>query len=255
MAKKLQLGDVDLSRKLKDKAEYEKRLESAQLLLLYIQRTIHIAKRRAVIVFEGWDAAGKGGSIRRLVEMLDPRGYVVHPIGAPSEDQKLCHYFRRFWERMPDPGQIAIFDRSWYGRVLVERVEGYAEKTAWKRAFDEINAVERMYVDDGVPVLKYYLHISKDEQLRRFQEREKDPFKHWKLGADDWRNREKWDQYVEAVDDMLSQTSTKAAPWNLIAAEHKWLARVEVAEHCVNELARCFEIDLTLPRGWRKLAD
>lgn len=255
MARAPRLKDADLDLRMKDKSEYQTRLHAAQLRLLLIQRQLYQTGRTSVIVFEGWDAAGKGGSIRRLVESLDPRGYAVHPIGAPTPDEKARNYFWRFFTLMPKPGSFGIFDRSWYGRVLVERVEGFASEQDWRRAYDEINSIEKMFVEDGVPVIKFFLHISKEEQLRRFHEREKDPFKNWKIGPDDWRNREKWDDYEHAIDDMFKRTSTEYAPWTLIPAEHKWTARVEVAEACVEQIAAFHGIDTTLPDGWRKLAD
>ena len=186
------------------------------------------AGRPVVILFEGWDAAGKGGAIKRLTEKLDPRGYHVWPIGAPNDDEKRHHYLWRFWARMPERGRWAIFDRTWYGRVLVERVEGFAKKKAWKRAYRELNELERMLVDDGVVLVKLFLAITKGEQKRRFEEREKDPYKRWKIGPEDWRNREHWDAYVEAAEQMFEETSTERAPWKVIGANRKWWARLEV---------------------------
>lgn len=247
------LKDIDLKAKLADKDEYEVRLRKAQLQLLLIQRHIYDNKREAVFVFEGWDAAGKGGSIRRLIERLDPRGYVVHPIAAPTSEEKQVHYLQRFWMRMPGPGRVAIFDRSWYGRVLVERVEKFAEKEAWKRAYDEINSFEKILVGDGVPVIKFFLHIDQDEQLKRFQEREQNPFKKWKITEEDYRNREKWDKYEDAINDMFKETSTKYAPWHVVAANRKWHARVTVCETAVQELSEALGCDTKLPKGWRDL--
>ncbi|MBK9974239.1 MAG: UDP-galactose-lipid carrier transferase [Planctomycetes bacterium] len=249
----LKLKNIDLKARLADKDEYEKRLRKAQLQLLLIQRHLYENKREAVFVFEGWDAAGKGGSIRRLVERLDPRGYVVHSIAAPSTEEKQVHYLQRFWSRMPGPGRVAIFDRSWYGRVLVERVESFATKEAWKRAYDEINAFERILVGDGVPVIKFFLHIDKDEQLKRFQERETNPFKKWKITEEDYRNRKKWPQYEKAIDDMFKETSTKCAPWHAVAANRKWHARVSVCETAVAALAAATGCETKLPKGWQDL--
>jgi AMP-polyphosphate phosphotransferase len=251
----MKLKDVDLSSRIKDKDEYEKRLYKAQLQLLLIQRFLYEHRREAVLVFEGWDAAGKGGSIRRLCERLDPRGFVVHPIGAPTADEKDVHYLQRFWTRMPGPGRIGIFDRSWYGRVLVERVEGFAKKPDWKRAYDEINAFEKLLTNDGVPVIKFFLHISKKEQLKRFKEREQNPFKNWKITQEDYRNREKWDEYEDAIDDMFERTSTKHAPWIGVPANHKWFARVTVAEQAVKYLSRELGCTPKLPKGWRNLPE
>ncbi len=251
----LTLKSIDLSQEFKDKDAYERRLVAAQLRMLLIQRWMYEHHREAILVFEGWDAAGKGGAIRRLVEKLDPRGFVVHPIGAPTAEDRGQHYLQRFWNRMPRPGSLGIFDRSWYGRVLVERVEKFAKKPEWKRAYREINAFERMLHDDGVPIVKCFLHISKKEQLERFHEREKDPFKNWKIGADDWRNRKQWKKYVEAIDDMFEKTSTDFAPWHGIASEHKWFGRVQVLECTTQWLGKYFGIDLTLPKEWKMHGD
>ncbi|MBX3458691.1 MAG: hypothetical protein KF696_01855 [Planctomycetes bacterium] len=247
----LTVESIDLSARIKDKDEYHSRQELAQMQMLFIQRWMHENNREAIFVFEGCDAAGKGGSIRRLIERLDPRGYVVHPIGAPGAREKGRHYLQRFWDRIPEPGCMGIFDRSWYGRVLVERVEKFAAKEAWKRAYDEINAFERMLHDDGVPVIKYYLHISKDEQLKRFKAREQDPFKAWKIGPEDWRNREKWDMYEAAVDEMFKRTSTDYAPWHAVSSQHKWHARVTVLETAVAVLKRHFDVKVKIPKGWK----
>jgi polyphosphate kinase 2 (PPK2 family) len=251
----MKLKDIDLSARLKDKDEYKKRLKRAQLQLLLIQRHLYQQRREAVLLFEGWDAAGKGGSIRRLCERLDPRGFVVHPIAAPTRDEKDVHYLQRFWTRMPGPGRIGIFDRSWYGRVLVERVEEFATKPEWKRAYEEINSFEKLLVGDGVPVLKFFLHIDKKEQAKRFKERAENPFKNWKITDEDHRNREKWKDYEKALNEMFEKTNTKHAPWFGIPANHKWFARVAIAEQTVKSLAKAFECDIKLPKGWRELAD
>jgi polyphosphate kinase 2 (PPK2 family) len=230
------LSDADLSLSMPDKDTYETELKRLQLDLLRLQQTYWHARKRAVIAFEGWDAAGKGGAIRRLTEKIDPRGVHVWPIGAPTAEEQGRHYLYRFWQRLPDPGTWAIFDRTWYGRVLVERVEGFAKKHAWQRAYREIDEFERMLVDDGVPVVKIFLHISKKEQLKRFRERENDPYKHWKIGPDDWRNRKKWNAYAKAIDEMFERTSTPHAPWTLVAGEHKWWARIAVCRAVVDAL-------------------
>lgn len=249
----LTLKNCDLSARLDHEDEYKTRLHKAQLQLLLIQRHMYDTKREAVLLFEGWDAAGKGGSIRRLCERLDPRGYAVHAIGAPTEDEKHIHYLQRFWVAMPGPGRLAIFDRSWYGRVLVERVEGFAKKKEWKRAYHEINAFEEILTNDGVPIVKFFLHISKKEQLKRFEARETNPFKNWKITEEDYRNREKWKDYEDAIDDMFEKTSTKPAPWHLVAANRKWHARVTVCETAVKALSEALEYDAKLPKGWREL--
>ena len=189
------------------------------------------------LLFEGWDAAGKGGAIKRITEKLDPRGYVVYPISAPQGEDKTRHYLYRFWRRLPERGQIAIFDRSWYGRVLVERVEGFADEDEWKRAFKEINSFERQLRDFGTILAKFWIHISREEQLRRFEERKAIGYKAWKLTEEDWRNREKWGAYEEAVEEMLVKTSTRTAPWCLVEGNDKYWARAKVLARLVETLS------------------
>jgi polyphosphate kinase 2 (PPK2 family) len=207
-------------------AEDEKLLVEQQLLLERIQHAALFSGHRSVVVFEGMDAAGKGGTIRRIAWALDPRSLKVWPIAAPNEIEKKQHYLQRFWARLPEKGQMAVFDRSWYGRVLVERVEGFAPREAWKRAYGEINEFERQMTDDGIRVVKIFLHVSKAEQVKRFEERLNNPLKRWKLSYEDFRNRAKWDEYVKAVEDMFERTSTRHAPWNVIQADNKPSARV-----------------------------
>jgi len=180
-----------------------------------------------IIAYEGWDAAGKGGNIKRVSEALDPRGYEVMPIASPTPDEKQRHFLWRFWKRLPKDGHVAIFDRTWYGRVMVERIEGFCSAGDWQRAYGEINDFERQLYDWGAIIIKFWIHISNDEQLRRFEERQKDPSKQWKITEEDWRNREKWPQYEEAVDDMLQYTSTSFAPWNIIEGNDKKYARIK----------------------------
>jgi polyphosphate kinase 2 (PPK2 family) len=177
-------------------------------------------------VYEGWDAAGKGGNIKRITEKLDPRGYEVIPIAAPAGDEKTHHYLWRFWRHLPKAGHLAIFDRSWYGRVMVERVEGFCGEDEWKRAYQEINEFEGQLASFGAVLCKFWLHISKDEQLRRFKERETVEYKRYKLTDEDWRNREKWPLYEQAVEDMLEKTSTTYAPWTIVEGNCKWHARI-----------------------------
>lgn len=251
----IKLKDVDLDVEMKDKKEYRERLGKAQLQMLLIQRFMYQHRREAVILFEGWDAAGKGGSIRRLCEHLDPRGYVVHPIAAPTPEEKDVHYLQRFWKRMPGPGRICIFDRSWYGRVLVERVEGFATKQQWKRAYDEINAFENLLTGDGIPVIKFFLHISPEEQLKRFLERESNPFKNWKITPEDYRNRDKWKEYEKATNDVLERNDTRHAPWVVVPANRKWFARVLVCEAAVKHLSKELGCEVKLPKGWRELSE
>lgn len=231
-----QLADIKKHPELKDKDEYEDRLEKYQLRMLRLQQKMHQRGRRAIVAFEGWDAAGKGGTIRRLTEKLDPRGFKVYPIAAPRPDEQARHYLWRFWQKIPVPGELAIFDRTWYGRVLVERIEKYASKDEWRRAYEEINQFEKQLTDDGCPVVKFFLHITKKEQLRRFEEREKNPYKNWKIGPEDWRNRKKWNEYEKAIDDMFERTDTGTAPWIPIAANRKWYARTEVLRRVVDHL-------------------
>lgn len=208
-----------------DKAEYEAILAAQQKRILEIQLGYFTGRRRAIIVFEGWDAAGKGGAIRRLTAPLDPRGVRVWPIGPPSAEDRGHPYLRRFWERLPPPGGLAVFDRSWYGRVLVERVEKLAPEADWRRAYDEINGFERLLHDDGIRIVKLFLHITPEEQADCFRQRLKQPLKQWKITMDDLRARERWDAYVEAAEEMFARTSTAAAPWHPVPANSKWVAR------------------------------
>ena len=220
--------------------QYQDQIKKLQIRMLDLQQLVRLKKLKIVIVLEGPDAAGKGGVIKRMTELLDPRGFRVHGIGAPNQTEAKQNYMQRFFERFPDEGMIAIFDRSWYGRVLVERVEGLISKKHWTRAYEEINAVEKMLADDGVLILKYCLDISFDEQRRRFEEREADPLKKWKLTDDDWRNRKKWNEYMPAFADMVEYTSTEAAPWTIVAAESKWFARVTVLDDIVKRAKLAF---------------
>lgn len=228
---KLRLDKLDMKAgRLESGAAYKARMGMVQKDLVRIQQTYQREGRRALIVFEGWDAAGKGGCIRRLTEPLDARRFHVWPIGAPKPEEQGRHYLYRFWMRLPVPGAIAVFDRSWYGRVLVERVEGFADAAAWKRAYNEINEFERTLIDDGVRIVKLFLHITPEEQLSRFRDRLTDPSKQWKINEEDLRNRQRWDDYVVAVEDMFDRTSTRLAPWHLIPANCKETARVIALE-------------------------
>jgi polyphosphate kinase 2 (PPK2 family) len=204
---------------------------------------VYKQQRPVILVYEGWDAGGKGGNIKRVTERLDPRGYVVHAIAAPSGDDATRHYLYRFWRRLPEEGQIAIFDRSWYGRVMVERIEGFCTEEEWKRAYREINHFERQLVDFGTILFKFWIHISKEEQLRRFDSRSHDELRRWKLTDEDWRNREKWDVYFEAVNEMLVKTSTATAPWTIVEGDNKWFARIKVLKTLVDELSKELNFD------------
>jgi polyphosphate kinase 2 (PPK2 family) len=248
----LRLADIDLDRKLKDEATYQRKLKALQLEILVIQQAYQRQGRRAIIALEGWDAAGKGGLIRRLSTRLDPRHCRVWPIGPPTPDEQGRHYLYRFWRKLPRPGTLAVFDRSWYGRVLVERVEGLTAKRDWRRAYDEINELEGMLVEDGVRLVKLFLHISPAAQLARFRERLAVPYKRWKLTEDDLRNRRHWTAYEHAIDDMFERTSTKAAPWHGVPCEFKWYGRVECLKIICRALSR--DIDLAPPPADPKIA-
>lgn len=226
----------DIKHRELEEDEYKRKLKEAQLKLLDWQRRFAESKNSLIIVFEGPDAAGKGGAIKRLVEKLDPRMVRVHSIIKPTEEEYAHHYLWRFWNKLPSYGQVTIFDRSWYGRVLVERVESFAAEREWKRAYDEINDFERMLGMDGALIVKVYLHISKEEQLLRFKRREADPYKHWKINDEDWRNRKKWNEHNQAAEDMFVKTSTKLSPWNIVGANYKWYARVKVVNAVLNAI-------------------
>lgn len=235
------LQQVDLDQKL-SKAESEAQLEAEWERLARLRLTLGglIGDKRLgpplCVVFEGWDASGKGGSIKRLVAPLDPRHVRVVQYAAPSADERRHHFLHRFWPALPGWGGMAVFDRSWYGRVLVERVEGLASREQWLRAYDEIGAFERTLVHEGMILVKIWLQISPEEQLRRFESREKDPLKSWKLTSDDWENRAKRPAYEEAVEDMLARTDEPRAPWRLVAAESKHYARVRVVRIVIEEI-------------------
>ena len=221
-----------------DFADYERRLTSLQGVLQLIQQAYLGTPERAILVLEGWDTAGKGGIVRRLGWALDPRSFKVHPIAAPDEHERAQHYLQRFWRRLPEKGQIVAFDRSWYGRVLVERVEGLAAKKEWRRAYREINEFERMLIDSGIRLVKLFLHITPDEQMRRFRDRLTDPVKRWKLSYEDFRNRARWADYETAIEDMMAETSTDLAPWHLIPANNKPYGRVAAFRILVDRLGQ-----------------
>ncbi len=221
-----------------DFADYERRLTSLQGVLQLIQQAYLGTPERAIFVLEGWDTAGKGGIVRRLGWALDPRSFKVHPIAAPDEHERAQHYLQRFWRRLPEKGQIVAFDRSWYGRVLVERVEGLAAKKEWRRAYREINEFERMLIDSGIRLVKLFLHITPDEQMRRFRDRLTDPVKRWKLSYEDFRNRARWADYETAIEDMMAETSTDLAPWHLIPANNKPYGRVAAFRILVDRLGQ-----------------
>ncbi|MGD8852352.1 MAG: polyphosphate:AMP phosphotransferase [Gammaproteobacteria bacterium] len=221
------LGGVDLNQSL-DKDDYKQALRKHQARLAKLSREARHQGLSSVLVFEGWDAAGKGGVIRRVMQAMAVRDYRVVPIAAPTEEERARHYLWRFWRQLPPAGQMLIFDRSWYGRVLVERVEGLASEETWRRAYEEINDFEAQLAEHGMVVEKFWLHIDPEEQLRRFKAREQTAYKKYKITEEDYRNREKWDDYVDAVNEMVARTSTARAPWHLVAANDKRFARVQV---------------------------
>ena len=227
------LDRVDPSASI-DKEKYDDALPKLQKEIRRLQHLCYFERTPVIIVYEGSDASGKGGNIRRLTRGLDPRGYEVVPIGAPQGEEKRRHYLWRFWSALPKAGHFTVFDRSWYGRVLVERVEGFAAPPEWERAYREINEFEQQLVEFGAVVVKFYLHISKDEQLSRFKERESLPHKRWKITDEDWRNRERWEDYWDPVSDMIERTSTPHAPWIIIEGNDKRHARIK-ALRIVNE--------------------
>jgi AMP-polyphosphate phosphotransferase len=224
-------------------ADYERRLVEQQEILQRIQQAYLGTSNRAVVVLEGWDTAGKGGVVRRLGWALDPRSFKVHTIAAPTEREKTLHYLQRFWERLPQRGQIVVFDRSWYGRVLVERVEGFATPVEWKRAYDEINDFERMLIADETRLVKLFLHITADEQIRRFRNRLTDPLKRWKLSYEDFRNRIRWKDYETAIEEMMEKTSNHRAPWHLVPANDKPYGRLAALHIMADRLSQNVSLD------------
>jgi polyphosphate kinase 2 (PPK2 family) len=219
-------------------ASYKNDLATWQYDLLSLQQAVLRQGGRMIVVAQGMDAAGKGGAIKRLVQRLDPRSFRVYRIGAPSSWKQEKHYLYRFWTRLPSPGELIIFDRSWYERVLVERVEGLTEVRRWQQAYREIREFERWLVDDGIMLCKLWFHIDSDVQLGRFRARENDPHKAWKLTDEDWRNRDQWDRYIEAAEDLFEQTDTEQAPWTIIPANCKRHARLIALQTVADRLAR-----------------
>lgn len=240
MAKKIE--ELKLDKVLDEKISYKKELKKLQFQMVNLQQFLFQHNIGLIIAFEGMDAAGKGGAIKRLTQRLDPRGLVVHPIAAPKPHELRHNHLQRFWRKLPMRGSIGIFDRTWYGRVLVERIEGFATKEEWQRAYEEINQFEKILTDDRYIIVKFWVHISPEEQLARFQSRQTDPYKHWKLTEEDWRNREKWPAYVKSADEMILKTNKKNAPWYLIEGNEKKFARIEVLRktvaHCKHEIER-----------------
>lgn len=231
------LNSADLSLSY-TKEEYKEKLEVLQNRLTILHSELYRRRIPVILGFEGWDAGGKGGAIKRLTECMDPRGYEVHPTASPNDIESAHHYLWRFWQAMPKDGHVAIFDRTWYGRVMVERIEGFCTAKEWKRAYKEINDMEAQLAHSGAIVLKFWLQIDKDEQKRRFEERMNTPGKQWKITDEDWRNRAKWDLYEEAVDEMLIRTSTTYAPWIIVEGNCKYYARIKVLETVVNAIEK-----------------
>ena len=231
------LAALDLAQSI-DKPRFRVDLERHQGRLYRAQQKARERGISTVAVFEGWDAAGKGGAIRRITAALDARYYRVIPIAAPTDEELAHHYLWRFWRHLSRAGQVTLFDRSWYGRVLVERVEHLARPDEWQRAYDEINAFEQQLIDHGTVVVKFFLHVSKEEQLRRFRDREQTSYKRWKMTDEDWRNRKQWDAYVDAVNEMVARTSTRRAPWVLVEGNDKRFARVKVVRALADSLSR-----------------
>jgi len=238
---RIRLDILDQSKSLEHE-DYKKQLKKYQLELLNMQLILRERKNSVIMVVEGPDAAGKGGSIKRVTERLDPRLMRVYSVVKPTPEEYQHHYMWRFWTKLPAHGQMAIFDRSWYGRVLVERVEKFCTEEEWKRAYREINEFERQLTDDGTIIIKLFLQITKDEQLSRFRRREADPYKHWKISDEDWRNRDKWAQHNEAAEDMFEQTSTPAAPWTVLPANYKWYARVRAVKTISEQIAKALKL-------------
>ena len=232
------LRDVPLEGKTLDEEEYKKELKELQAKLGQLHNLLYRKRVPVIIAYEGWDAAGKGGNIKRLTGALDPRGFEVHPIASPEPHEKARHYLWRFWTRLPKDGHIAIFDRTWYGRVMVERLEGFCSENDWQRAYYEMNEFEQELHNWGAVILKFWVQIDKDTQLARFTERQNTPSKQWKITDEDWRNREKWDLYEQAVDEMLQKTSTTYAPWHILESVDKKYARIKALHIVIDALEK-----------------
>ena len=235
------LKDIDLKGKTLTEEEYDKKLDDLQDELSQLHYKLYRKKIPVIIAYEGWDAAGKGGNIKRITGALDPRGFEVQPIASPEPHEKARHFLWRFWTRLPKTGHIAIFDRTWYGRVMVERIEGFCSENDWQRAYNEINEFEKELTDWGAVVIKFWVQIDKRTQLKRFKERQATPEKQWKITDEDWRNREKWNQYEQAIDEMIQKTSTEFAPWYILESVDKKYARIKALEIVVEELKKACE--------------
>ncbi|MDE5863419.1 MAG: polyphosphate:AMP phosphotransferase [Lachnospiraceae bacterium] len=232
------LSEIALEDKKLTDEEYRKELKSCQKRLRDLHNELYRKRIPVIIAYEGWDAAGKGGNIKRIASALDPRGYEVHPIASPEPHEKARHYLWRFWNRLPKDGHIAIFDRTWYGRVMVERLEGFCSENDWQRAYNEMNEFEKELSDWGAVVIKFWVQIDKDTQLERFTLRQNTPEKQWKITDEDWRNREKWDMYEEAIDEMLQKTNTTYAPWYVLESNDKKYARIKALKTVIKEIEK-----------------
>lgn len=231
------LSEIALDKSISDE-DYKKELKACQKKLRDLHNELYRKKIPVIITYEGWDAAGKGGNIKRIASALDPRGYEVHPIASPEPHEKARHYLWRFWNRLPKDGHIAIFDRTWYGRVMVERLEGFCSENDWQRAYNEINEFEKELHDWGAVIIKFWVHIDQDMQLERFTLRQNTPEKQWKITDEDWRNREKWDLYEEAVNEMLQKTNTTFAPWFVLESNDKKYARIKALKTIIEEIEK-----------------
>ena len=234
------LANVDLKKTLPE-AEYRAKLRPLQKEAADLLYQLYLHRIPAIVVFEGTDASGKGGCIKRLTRLMDPRSYSVATTAAPTKNELAHHYLWRFYQTFPTPGHLTIYDRSWYGRVMVERLEGFCSENDWKRAYDEINEFEKELTDAGMVVLKFWVQIDKDTQLARFRERQNTPEKQWKITDEDWRNRDKWDQYEDAVNEMLQKTSTEYAPWHILESVDKKYARIKALRIVIAELEKVLD--------------
>ncbi len=237
MEKVPKLSDISLDKTLTDE-EYKRQLNELQGKLRMLHNELYLKKIPVVIAYEGWDAAGKGGNIKRITGALDPRGFEVHPIASPEPHEKARHYLWRFWNRLPKTGHVTIFDRTWYGRVMVERLEGFCSENDWQRAYNEINEFEKELSDWGAVIIKFWVQIDKDVQLERFTDRQNTPEKQWKITEEDWRNREKWDLYEMAINEMMKKTSTTYAPWHVLESNDKKYARIKALKIVIEEIEK-----------------
>ena len=231
------LSEIPLDKTIEEDA-YRIELKELQNKLKGLHNELYRKKIPVIIAYEGWDAAGKGGNIKRITGALDPRGYEVHPIASPEPHEKARHYLWRFWNRLPKTGHVAIFDRTWYGRVMVERLEGFCGENDWKRAYNEINEFEKELSDWGAVIIKFWVQIDKDVQLERFTDRQNTPEKQWRITDEDWRNREKWDQYEDAINEMMKKTNTSYAPWHVLESNDKKYARIKALKIVIAEIEK-----------------